>query len=335
MRQVMDGGSAVALRAWVRVGRVLTVMALAMALAVPVALLGAPGVRAGAAVSPRLQQVGYRLLGGDGGIFAFGAPFAGSAASDPARCPAVTTDRDLPDGTCWSMATTPSDQGYWILNGYTGAVTAYGDAVSYGDRTASNVAGTEFWPDSIALVPTPSGHGYWMLNVGLSGLGSVLAFGDAVSYGDETTPAPPAAHAGTPVGMVSTPSGHGYWIVDSDGGVFAYGDAAFAGSMGGRPLAADVVGMARTTSGNGYWLAAADGGVFAFGDAVFGGSMAGTDLAGPVTGIVAEPFGSGYWLAGADGGVFALGGAPFEGSMAGQALARPVFAISAPSSAEA
>ena len=78
MRQVMDGGSAVALRAWVRVGRVLTVMALAMALAVPVALLGAPGVRAGAAVSPRLQQVGYRLLGGDGGIFAFGAPFFGA-----------------------------------------------------------------------------------------------------------------------------------------------------------------------------------------------------------------------------------------------------------------
>jgi len=34
--------------------------------------------------------------------------------------------------------------------------------------------------------------------------------------------------------MAATPSGHGYWIVDSDGGVFAYGDAPFLGSMGGR-----------------------------------------------------------------------------------------------------
>jgi hypothetical protein len=28
------------------------------------------------------------------------------------------------------------------------------------------------------------------------------------------------------VGIVSTPSGHGYWVVDAEGGVFGYGDAA-------------------------------------------------------------------------------------------------------------
>jgi len=326
MGQVGDHGGAEVVRAWARLGRLLLLMALVTATAVPVALLATGGTRAGAGA-----VTGYRLLGGDGGVFAFGAPYAGSAASDPTLCPPNTTDRNLPDGTCWSMATTPTDLGYWILNAYTGAVTAYGDAVSYGDRTSSNGGGADLWPTSIALVATPSGHGYWMLDLGLSGLGSVRAFGDAVSYGDETNPATPAPHAGFPVGMVATPSGLGYWIVDSDGGVFAYGDATFDGSMAGRHLAGGVVGIARTVTGNGYWLAAADGGVFAFGDADFGGSMAGTRLAGPVTGIAADPWDGGYWLGAADGGVFALGGAPFEGSMAGRPLARPVFAISTPS----
>ena len=36
------------------------------------------------------------------------------------------------------------------------------------------------------------------------------------------------------VGMASTPDGKGYWLVASDGGVFAFGDAPFLGSMGGR-----------------------------------------------------------------------------------------------------
>jgi hypothetical protein len=327
MRRVTGSGRS-GVRAWSALGRVLAMMALALVMAVPVALLGTGGGRAGANVAPHRPVAGYRLLGGDGGVFSFGSPFEGSAAADPARCPPNTTDRDLPYGTCWSMATTPTDQGYWILNGYTGAITAYGDAVSYGDRTASNGGGADLWPDSIALVPTPSGQGYWMLNVGLSGLGSVVAFGDATFYGDQVTPAPGTSHVGVPVGMAATPDGHGYWIVDSDGGVFAYGDATFDGSMGGQPLAADVVGVARTADGGGYWLAAADGGVFAFGDATFGGSMAGTVLAAPVTGVAADPFGAGYWLVGADGGVFALGGALFGGSMAGHDLAQPVFAIS-------
>jgi hypothetical protein len=46
--------------------------------------------------------------------------------------------------------------------------------------------------------------------------------------------------------MASTPDGNGYWLVGSDGGIFAYGDAIFYGSMGGSNLAKPVVGM--TTS---------------------------------------------------------------------------------------
>jgi len=305
-------------------GRALALSTLAVFVAMPV--LGPSP----ASASPHLAQSGYRLVSGDGGIFAYGAPFVGSAAGDPTACPPDTTDRNIPEGTCWSMATTPSDQGYWILNAFTGAIKTYGDAVSYGDRTSSNTGGADLWTNSIAIIPTPDGKGYWILNEGLSGLGSVQAFGDATSYGDESTVASPGGLNGSPVGMAATADGKGYWIVDSDGGVFAFGDAGFYGSMGGRVLNAPVVGIARTQDGLGYRLAAADGGVFAFGDAAFGGSVAGRFLNAPVIGIAAEPYGGGYWLTGLDGGVFALGGAPFLGSMADQPLNQPVLGISAP-----
>jgi hypothetical protein len=44
--------------------------------------------------------------------------------------------------------------------------------------------------------------------------------------------------------MAATPDGLGYWLVASDGGIFNYGNAGFAGSMGGTPLNQPVVGMA-------------------------------------------------------------------------------------------
>ncbi|MDP9401779.1 MAG: hypothetical protein M3P85_00265, partial [Actinomycetota bacterium] len=46
------------------------------------------------------------------------------------------------------------------------------------------------------------------------------------------------------VGMAPTPSGNGYWMVASDGGVFAFGDAAFLGSTGALALNQPIVGMA-------------------------------------------------------------------------------------------
>jgi len=75
------------------------------------------------------------------------------------------------------------------------------------------------------------------------------------------------------VGMAATPTGKGYWLVAADGGIFAFGDAAFQGSMGAHPLDRPIVGMAATPTGKGYWLVAADGGIFAF-DAGFYGSPA-------------------------------------------------------------
>jgi hypothetical protein len=270
---------------------------------------------------------GYRLLAGDGGVFAFSSAFAGSAASDPTRCPANPPGRSMPHGSCWSIAATVDGGGYYVLNAYNGSIWTYGDAVSFGQPAGSGpYAGpADLWPTAVALATTPDCEGYWVLEVGLSGLGSVQGFGDAHFHGDETSVG--AAHNGTPVGIVSSPDGGGYLVVDSDGGVFAFGDARFEGSMGGRQLNARVVGVAPTTDGAGYWLAAADGGVFAFGDASFAGSMGGTHLAAPVVGILADTTSQGYWLAAADGGVFALGGAPFEGSMGGRPLAQPVYAL--------
>ena len=85
--------------------------------------------------------------------------------------------------------------------------------------------------------------------------------------------------------VATTPSGGGYALVASDGGVFAFGDAAFHGSMGGTHLNAPVVGIQVTPDNGGYLLAATDGGVFAFGDGTFSGSLGGQHLNQPVIGI--------------------------------------------------
>jgi hypothetical protein len=85
--------------------------------------------------------------------------------------------------------------------------------------------------------------------------------------------------------MAATPDGGGYWLVASDGGIFAFGDAAFFGSAGGLALNAPVTGLTPTPDGGGYWMVAADGGVLAFGDAPFFGSAPGTAPGQPVVGI--------------------------------------------------
>jgi len=146
--------------------------------------------------------------------------------------------------------------------------------------------------------------------------------------GDLSLPAP--GHLDQPiVGMASTGDGKGYWNVASDGGLFAFGDAGFYGSMGGRPLNRPIVGMAATPDGKGYWEVASDGGIFAFGDAGFYGSTGGIHLDQPVVGMTAGPAGHGYWLVASDGGVFAFGDASFEGSMGGQPLNRPIVGMAA------
>ncbi len=152
---------------------------------------------------------------------------------------------------------------------------------------------------------------------------ATYAFGDAPSPG-------PAVTSNLPlVGAAGTPSGAGYWEVAADGGIFSFGDAAFAGSMGGTRLNAPIVGMAATPSGAGYWEVASDGGIFSFGDAAFQGSMGGTPLNAPIVGMAATPSGHGYWEVASDGGIFSFGDAGFYGSMGGTPLNAPVVGMAA------
>ncbi len=122
---------------------------------------------------------------------------------------------------------------------------------------------------------------------------------------------PPVLHPVSP--RAAGPSG-GYWGVASDGGVFAFGDAAFLGSTGDRRLNQPVVAMAATPTGGGYWLVASDGGIFTFGDARFYGSGGGKNLDRPIQGMAATPSGRGYWFVANDGAVSAFGDAGFYGS---------------------
>src|SRR2546430_7479689 len=65
-------------------------------------------------------------------------------------------------------------------------------------------------------------------------------------------------------------------MVGSDGRIFAFGDAVFAGSMGGKPLNAPVQSLVPDPDGTGYWLVASDGLIFDFTSRLFYGSLAGT-----------------------------------------------------------
>ena len=129
--------------------------------------------------------------------------------------------------------------------------------------------------------------------------------------------------------VISDPLPGGYWILGRDGGIFAYGSAAFAGSMGGHRLNQPIVGMAATPAGDGYWLVASDGGIFAFGAAAFYGSTGSIRLNQPIVGMTTSPSGRGYRLVASDGGIFSFGDAPFFGSTGSIRLNRPIVGMAA------
>jgi hypothetical protein len=86
-------------------------------------------------------------------------------------------------------------------------------------------------------------------------------------------------------------------LVASDGGVFCFGDARFAGSTVDIALNRPIVGIAATPSGAGYWFLAADGGISAFGDARYLGGANNRVHAGDATDIAGRTDGRGYWIA--------------------------------------
>ena len=176
----------------------------------------------------------------------------------------------------------------------------------------------------VGMASTADGGGYW--NVASDG--GIFSFGDAAvlrldrrhppqppggghgrhperaratgwwppTAASSPSATPPSTARPAPSGSTSRwsawpppPTGRGYWLVASDGGIFAFGDAAFHGSTGTIRLNRPVVGMAATPGGQGYWLVASDGGIFSFGDAAFHGSTGAIRLNQPVVGMAATP----------------------------------------------
>ena len=91
--------------------------------------------------------------------------------------------------------------------------------------------------------------------------------------------------------MVPSVDDGGYFMVASDGGVFAFGDAHFAGSCPGiGGCSGTAVAVMPDASGNGYWLVTSAGNIYTFGDAPYFGAPG----HGTVTSAVATPDGQGY-----------------------------------------
>jgi hypothetical protein len=249
--------------------------------------------------------VGYRIEGGDGGIFAFGSPFRGSVPYM-----GITQLHNFV-----GMATTTN--GYWLVQS-NGGVFTFGAAQYYGSVPGMGVT----IGNAVGIAATADGRGYWIATSD----GNVYPFGDAVAHG--TLPGL-GIQVNDIVGIASHESG-GYWLVGRDGGVFAFGSAHFYGSALGETLGAPVVGMTPSADGAGYWLAGKDGGVFAFGDAPFHGSCPGAASGchgvDDVVGIASADNG-GYWLAAQNGAVYSFGDAQYLGSEAGSVLEDPIVGI--------
>jgi N-acetylmuramoyl-L-alanine amidase len=226
---------------------------------------------------------GYWLAATDGGVFAFGAPFEGSAGALPLVRPVV------------GMTPAADDHGYWLVAS-DGGIFAYGSAAFHG-----SMGGRSLNEPIVGMAATPDGGGYWLV----ASDGGIFAFGDAPFLG---------SMGGRPlnrpvVGMAVTPDGGGYRLVASDGGIFAFGDAPFLGSTGALTLNSPVVGM--QSADGGYRLVAADGGLFSYG-APFAGSAVGLLQRRAVS---LDTSGTGYRIVSADGSVYAFGGAAYLGSV--------------------
>lgn len=136
------------------------------------------------------------------------------------------------------------------------------------------------WTGSLHALPGAAAVQYASPSTGSGGPWDLSV--TSLSWPVATPPAPAVpVHETTPAtklnkpasGIAATPTGKGYWMVAQDGGVFAFGDAHYAGSLARTTLNAPIVGITPTPSGKGYWLVGADGGVFAFGDAHYAGGM--------------------------------------------------------------
>jgi hypothetical protein len=230
------------------------------------------------------------------------------SASSPAHPPGVVDITvTTPGGTSQQ---TRADQftyghGYWLV-GSDGGVFSFGSTQFYGSMGA-----THLQRPVVGIVPTGDRGGYWLD----ASDGGVFSFGDTQFYGSIPGLGLHPAGSGLPhslnapiVGMVPSHDQGGYFMVASDGGVFAFGDAHFAGSCPGiGGCAGAAVAVMPYASGNGYWLITRTGLLYSFGDAPYLGAPG--PQSSPITSAAATPSGHGYYILDANGQVFAYGDA--------------------------
>lgn len=267
---------------------------------------------AGESSAKEVTTGGYLLAAADGGVFAFGRRFLGSAASLPLADPVV------------DIASTPSGNGYWLAAA-DGGVFAFGVAQFYG-----SLAGMSLGGPVVAIVAAPDGRGYWLAAAD----GGVFAFGSARFEGG---PAPEQLEAPV-VGMARTADGAGYSLLTGSGQVFAFGSALAAYAPLRRlPVRnGGYVGMTELPGTEyGLWLVEA-GGYQVLSNAGVGPPPGACSplpgdalvLRAPVVDVAGrEPFEECQrWLAASDGGVFSYR-SPFLGSMGDEVLTAPVVAV--------
>ncbi|MCP4960217.1 MAG: hypothetical protein GY925_13235 [Actinomycetia bacterium] len=168
---------------------------------------------------------GYYLLGEDGGVFAFNAPFYGSTGDIVLDLPVV------------SLVAHPLGDAYWFV-ARDGGIFAFGPEAGFYGSLPEYVPYSQLAADVVGMAVTATGKGYWLVAED----GGVFAFGDAVFHGSVPQVLPAGVSLAKPVvGIVATSTGDGYWMVAEDGGIFAFGDAAFLES---DPNFGTVVGMA-------------------------------------------------------------------------------------------
>ena len=220
-----------------------------------------------------------------------------------------------------------TSHGYWLV-GSDGGIFTFGSSQFYG-----STGNLQLQRPVVGISPTSDRNGYWLV----ASDGGVFAYGDAGFVGSIPGVGLHPAGSGQPnslnapiVGIVPSHDGGGYFMVASDGGVFAFGDAHFAGSCPGiGGCSGSAVDVMPDASGNGYWIVTSSGNVYGFGDAAFYGSPG----HGTVTSAVATPDGKGYWVLLSDGEVFAYGsaanlGSPPSGNFSAFDPANAIFATS-------
>ena len=216
-------------------------------------------------------------------------------------------------GSNQSFPVNPAARGYWLV-GSDGGIFSFGAAAFYG-----SMGGTPLQRPVVGITPSASRTGYWLV----ASDGGIFSFGNSSYYGSVPGIGLHPAGSGLPnslnapiVGMVPSVSGHGYFMVASDGGVFAFGDAHFAGSCPGiGGCAGSAVSVMPDSTGKGYWLVTNLGAVYAFGDAQFYGAPPAQSV--PVVDAVATPDWRGYWLLYANGEVTGFGDATTQGAPLG------------------